>query len=338
MQTLHDKIQICRYLTVHNTLLIEYYNHKKRKQKSTIVSSFHKYLVALYPISKNELQMELYNTIAQLEYALSPLRDRDLKVGLVPTMGALHAGHLSLVKQCVSDNDVCVVSIFVNPTQFNNQEDLEKYPRDIEKDRLFLSEAGVDFIFAPTVHEVYPEPDTRQFDFGALDKVMEGKFRPGHFNGVAQVVSRLFDIVRPDKAYFGEKDFQQLAIIRAMKRQLNISVEIVPMPIVREASGLALSSRNERLTERQKEIAVNISSTLFESRKWNEALSVKETIDKVVEKLNAFDELNVEYFEIVDGNTLQPVQQWADSSYIVGCITVFCGEVRLIDNITYRNR
>ncbi len=337
MQTLHDKIQICRYLTVPNTLLIDYYKHKNEKQKSLIISSFHKYLVALYPISKNETEMELYNTVEQLQNTLNPLRDKGLKIGFVPTMGALHTGHLSLVKQCVLDNDICVVSVFVNPTQFNNKEDLDKYPRDIEKDRLFLSEAGVNFIFAPTVEEIYPEPDTRQFDFGQLDKVMEGKFRPGHFNGVAQVVSRLFSIVKPDKAYFGEKDFQQLAIIQLMERQLNLGVEIVPMPIVREKSGLALSSRNERLNDKQKKVAVNISSILFDSRKWKDTLSVNETIEKVVRDINSFEELNIEYFEIVDGNTLQPIKHWSDSTFAVGCIAVFCGEVRLIDNIIYQS-
>lgn len=281
--------------------------------------------------------MELYNTVNQLQQELKPLREKGLKIGFVPTMGALHSGHLSLVKQCVADNDICVVSVFVNPTQFNNLEDLEKYPRNIEKDSLFLAEAGVDFVFAPTEKEIYPEPDTRQFDFGQLDKVMEGKYRPGHFNGVAQVVSRLFDIVKPDNAYFGEKDFQQLAVIRAMVKQLNLDVNIVPMPIVRESSGLALSSRNERLSNSQKDLAVNISVTLIESKDWMKSLSVEEVTNKVVNNINSFDGLDVEYFEIVDGDTLQPIQEWSDSNYVVGCITVFCGEVRLIDNIIYKS-
>lgn len=281
--------------------------------------------------------MELYSTIEQLQKAIKPLKNKGLKIGFVPTMGALHSGHLSLVKQCVADNDVCVVSIFVNPTQFNNKEDLEKYPRDVEKDSLFLSEVGVDFIFAPTEREIYPEPDTRQFDFGLIDKVMEGRFRPGHFNGVAQVVSKLFDIVKPDKAYFGEKDFQQLAIIRAMVKQLGLGVEIVPMPIVRETSGLALSSRNERLSDKQKDVAVNISTALFDSKKNIGVLSVEEVKNKVVDKLNSIEELDVEYFEIVNGDNLQPIQRWSDSAFVVGCIAVFCGEIRLIDNITYQS-
>lgn len=257
-------------------------------------------------------------------------------VGLVPTMGALHKGHASLVKQAKADSDVCVVSIFVNPNQFNNKEDLEKYPRDVNKDALLLEKEGVDIIFAPTIEEVYPEPDTRQFDFGQLDKVMEGKFRPGHFNGVAQVVSRLFDMVKPDKAYFGEKDFQQLAIIRDMVKQLAMPVQIMPMPIVREASGLALSSRNERLSEAQKEVATNIYKTLLRSKtEWKNTLSVKETVDRVIEEINAIEGLEVEYFQIVDGDSLQDINSWSDSQYVVGCVTVFCGDVRLIDNIIY---
>lgn len=280
--------------------------------------------------------MDLKRTVGELQDALSSLRQQGKTIGFVPTMGALHEGHLSLVKQCIADNDICVVSVFVNPTQFNNKEDLEKYPRDIERDSRFLEQAGVDFLFAPTVDEVYPEPDTRQFDFGQIDKVMEGVHRPGHFNGVAQVVSRLFDIVKPQRAYFGEKDFQQLAIISAMVKQLGLPVQIMPMPILREASGLALSSRNERLTPVQKEEAVNISKTLFESRAWMNTCSVEETIDRVVKQINAFEELEVEYYEIVDGYTLQSITDWEQASYIVGCIAVYCGDVRLIDNIVYK--
>lgn len=283
--------------------------------------------------------MDLITTAKGMRDVVSALYAEGKTIGFVPTMGALHEGHLSLVKQCINDNDICVVSIFVNPTQFNNKEDLLKYPRDLERDCKYLEHADVDFVFAPTEEEIYPEPDTRQFDFGQLDKVMEGQHRPGHFNGVAQVVSRLFDIVKPTRAYFGEKDFQQLAIIREMVRQLNLNVRIVSMPIVREASGLALSSRNERLTSDQKVEAVNISKALFESR--NEMylkLTVKDTIDKVIEKINSFPYLRVEYFEIVDGNSLQPIYKWDESDYVVGCIAVYCGDVRLIDNIVYHTR
>lgn len=274
-------------------------------------------------------------TINDLQNAVSISKNERKTIGFVPTMGALHEGHISLVKKCREQNDVCIVSIFVNPTQFNNQTDLEKYPRTIDEDIKLLNYAGVDIVFVPSVQEIYPEPDNRQFDFGQLDKVMEGKFRPGHFNGVAQVVSRLFDIVKPDKAYFGEKDFQQLAIIRQMVRQLNIPVEIVPMPIRREDSGLAMSSRNQRLTEDQKKDAVNIYRVLSESKTLYNNKTVEELRFWVIENINKIASLEVEYFEIVDGNTLQQISDWKNTQYAVGCITVFCGEVRLIDNIIY---
>lgn len=281
--------------------------------------------------------MKAINTVAELRQSLKGLRSQGKTVGYVPTMGALHQGHLSLVKQCLADNDICIVSIFVNPTQFNNKEDLVKYPRDLERDCDLLKQTDDSIIvFAPTVEEVYPEPDTRQFDFGQLDKVMEGKFRPGHFNGVAQVVSRFFDIIKPDKAYLGEKDYQQLVIIRQMVSQLKLPVQIVAMPIVREQSGLALSSRNERLTENQRTIAINISKVLFESCQWIDKYSVKETIEKVQSAINSFEGMEVEYFEIVNGKTLQPVTDWEQCDCIVGCIAVFCGDVRLIDNVLYK--
>lgn len=281
--------------------------------------------------------MEIVTKRNSLQELVQSKKQAKLTVGFVPTMGALHAGHISLVKEAKKDCDVCVVSIFVNPTQFNNLEDLEKYPRTIERDAALLAEAGADIVFTPSVDEIYPEPDTRIFDFGTLDKVMEGEHRPGHFNGVAQVVSRLFDIVKPTKAYFGEKDFQQLAIIRAMVKQLSLDIEIMPMPILRESSGLALSSRNERLSAEQKEIATNIYKALKGSK--DECLgkeSVALTIEKVTEKINSIQPLRVEYFDIVDGYTLQSVKNWSDSEYIVGCIAVFCGDVRLIDNIVYK--
>ena len=279
--------------------------------------------------------MNLIKTVKELQDVVSSLHLQGKVIGLVPTMGALHEGHISLVKECIADCDICIVSIFVNPTQFNNKEDLVKYPRTLDRDCQYLEKAGVNIVFAPSEQEVYPEPDTRQFDFGQLDKVMEGLHRPGHFNGVAQVVSRLFYIVKPDKAYFGEKDFQQLAIIRQMVKELRLSVQIVPMPIIREDSGLALSSRNERLTEEQKEAAVKISEILFESQKVWTKYTVADLINLVTNRINEVDFLHVEYFEIVDGNTLQSIKKWTDSEYVVGCIAVYCGEVRLIDNITY---
>lgn len=281
--------------------------------------------------------MEIVAKTKDLQELVQLKKQAKKTIGFVPTMGALHAGHISLVKEAKKNNDICIVSVFVNPTQFNNLEDLEKYPRTIERDAALLAEAGANVVFTPTVEEIYPEPDTRQFDFGMLDKVMEGEHRPGHFNGVAQVVSRLFDIVRPDRAYFGEKDFQQLAIIREMVKQLSLAVEIMPMPILREVSGLALSSRNERLSAEEKEIATNIYKTLlFSSTEYFDKISVAQTIEIVSERINSFEPLRVEYFDIVDGYTLQSISDWNDSEYTVGCIAVFCGEVRLIDNIIYK--
>ena len=258
------------------------------------------------------------------------------KVGLVPTMGALHAGHASLVKRSVNENDVTVVSVFVNPTQFNDKNDLVKYPRTLEADCKLLEDCGATLVFAPSVEEMYPEPDTRQFSYAPLDTVMEGAFRPGHFNGVCQIVSKLFDAVKPHRAYFGEKDFQQLAIIREMVRQMKFDLEIVGCPIVREEDGLALSSRNARLSSDERENALNISRTLFKSRTFAATHAVSETQKMVEDAIAAAPGLRLEYFEIVDGNTLQKIGDWNETSYAVGCITVFCGEVRLIDNIKYK--
>jgi len=276
-------------------------------------------------------------SVSDIEKAISVQKNAGKTIGFVPTMGALHQGHVSLVKECCAQNDVCVVSVFVNPTQFNNKEDLEKYPRDIEKDLAILKSAGAGIVFVPTVKDIYPEPDTRQFNFDKLDKVMEGKFRPGHFNGVAQVVSRLFNIVKPDKAYFGEKDFQQLAIIRNMVTQLKLPVEIIAMPIIREENGLAMSSRNQRLSETQKREAAVIYKTLSTSKQFTKTWTVTETIEWVINEIEKANGLRVEYFEIVDGNSLQTISSWTETTYAVGCIAVFCGEIRLIDNITYYN-
>ena len=279
--------------------------------------------------------MKVIDNIKDLKFYLSEYKKDNKKIGFVPTMGALHAGHLSLVKKCISENDICVVSIFVNPTQFNDKHDLETYPRTLEQDCKLLEQAGCAVAFAPSVEEMYPEPDTRVFNLGPVAEVMEGPRRPGHFNGVAQVVSKLFYIVEPDNAYFGEKDFQQIAVIREMVRQLNLPVHIVDCPIQREADGLALSSRNTRLTPEQRQKAPVIARTLKESTTFVPAKSVQEVIDYVVNTINQVPEMEVEYFEIVDGNTMQPIQNWSDTTYPVGCITVYCGEVRLIDNIKY---
>ena len=282
--------------------------------------------------------MLVVSTVKELENALSAVCGKGGKTGLVPTMGALHEGHASLVKRSVAENDTTVVSVFVNPTQFNDKTDLANYPRTLEADCALLDSLGADIVFAPTVEEVYPEPDTRHFSFPPIDSVMEGARRPGHFNGVCQIVSKLFYMVKPDRAYFGEKDFQQIAVVRAMVKSLNIPVEICPCPIVREESGLALSSRNTLLTPEEKQTAVSISRTLFDSVDFSASHTVAETHDEVTGRLNAVEGLEVEYFQIVDGLTLQPVENWSDSDYIVGCITVYCGQrpVRLIDNIKYR--
>ncbi len=282
--------------------------------------------------------MELIKTSEVLKERVSDRRKQGHVIGFVPTMGALHEGHLSLVKKAGQECEVVVVSIFVNPTQFNDPQDLERYPRDLETDMDKLKATPCELLFVPSVEEVYPGPDTRVFDFGQLDKLMEGKHRPGHFNGVAQVVSRLFDMVKPDKAYFGQKDFQQLAIIREMVRQLNIGTEVVAGSIVREPDGLAMSSRNLLLTEKQRKSAPLIANTLFESCNFVDEKSVGEVQKIVIEKINSNPDLNVEYFEIVDGNTLQPVDNWTESDYIVGCIAVHAGEIRLIDNVVYKIR
>lgn len=279
--------------------------------------------------------MKIVKGIKELKgYLIDSKRDGN-RIGLVPTMGALHKGHLSLVERCVRENDICVVSVFVNPTQFNDKHDLETYPRTLEADCALLESAGCDFVFAPSVEEMYPEPDTRTFDFGTVMQVMEGAKRPGHFNGVAQVVSKLFYIVEPDNAYFGEKDFQQIAVIRAMVKQLQIPVQINACPIVREADGLALSSRNTRLTPALRQKAPLIARTLQESKQLAATKSVQEVIDYVVNTLNADPDLEVEYYEIVDGDSLVSIRDWRDTTYAVGCVTVYCGEVRLIDNIKY---
>ena len=279
--------------------------------------------------------MKIVSSIKELKGYLAEEKQNNKRIGLVPTMGALHDGHLSLVKRCVEENEVCVVSVFVNPTQFNDKHDLETYPRTLDKDCVLLESAGCDYVFAPSVEEMYPEQDTRTFDFGTVSQVMEGARRPGHFNGVAQIVSKLFYAVEPDKAYFGEKDFQQIAVIRAMVKQLAIPVDIQACPILREADGLALSSRNTRLTPEQRQKAPLIARTLKESITFAAGKSVRETIDYVIDTIDSDSVMRVEYYEIVDGHTLEAIQDWAETDYPVGCITVYCGEVRLIDNIKY---
>jgi pantoate--beta-alanine ligase len=284
--------------------------------------------------------MQIINTKQELTSQMAACVRQGKTIGFVPTMGALHAGHASLVKRACKENDVCVVSVFVNPTQFNNKEDLLKYPRNIAKDAELLADLGVHFVFAPSPEEMYNPEEMEQtfvFDFAGLDQVMEGKMRPGHFNGVVQVVSRLFDLVQPSRAYFGEKDFQQLAIIHHMVERSSMAerytnLQIIDCPIIREDSGLAMSSRNERLSQEEKETAVAISKTLFASKEWAKSANVKEVQQQVINTINSVEGLEVEYYEIVDKNTLQPTDNWDNA---VGCVTVYCGPVRLNDNIRY---
>ncbi len=280
--------------------------------------------------------MRVVKTISELKSLISGYKQENKTVGLVPTMGALHAGHKSLVDRARKENDIVVVSVFVNPTQFNNKQDLVTYPRTEERDCALLEAAGCDVVFMPAVEEVYPEPDNRQFDLGAVAEVMEGAHRPGHFNGVAQIVSKLFGFVEPDRAYFGEKDFQQIAVIRKMVQLEGFKLQIVACPIKREDDGLALSSRNVRLTAEQRQLAPNIYRVLKESCNFAKSHTVAETEKFVVDSLNALPQMEVEYYSIVDALTMQPVSDWADADSITGCITVYCGEVRLIDNIAYK--
>ncbi|MDG5800888.1 pantoate--beta-alanine ligase [Marinilabiliaceae bacterium ANBcel2] len=280
--------------------------------------------------------MQIIELSSKMSSVAQLLRKERKTTGFVPTMGALHKGHLSLVEEAKKQCDIVIVSIFVNPTQFNDKNDLKNYPRDTKKDIELLKEVGCELLFLPDVKQIYPEPDNRTYDFGNLDKVMEGYYRPGHFNGVAQVVSRLFDIVKPDKAFFGEKDYQQLAIIREMTRKLNYDIEIVGVPTIREDDGLAMSSRNMLLTKEQRKKSTVIARTLFESYNFAKSKSIEETINFVVEKIDNVSGFNTEYFEIVDGDTLQRVNSWDQSGYIAGCIAVYAGDIRLIDNVIYK--
>lgn len=282
--------------------------------------------------------MKLFRSVVELQNELFEVRKLGEKVGLVPTMGALHEGHASLVRRSVAENDVTVVSVFLNPTQFNDKKDLERYPRTLDADCKLLEECGANYVFAPSVSEMYPCEDKRQFDFPPVTTVMEGAKRPGHFNGVCQVVSRLFYIVRPNRAYFGEKDWQQIAVVKALVRYLNLNIQIVECETIREADGLAKSSRNTLLSADERQIAPKIYEALKESISFAKTHTLAETHDMVVNSINAVDGLDVEYFSIVDGNTLLDVHEWDDSAYVVGCITVYCGKtpIRLIDHITYK--
>ncbi len=277
--------------------------------------------------------MFIVHTVSELQQLLELARNQKKTIGFVPTMGALHFGHLALVRACKTQCDITVVSIFVNPTQFNNPNDLTNYPRTLKNDTEMLHALNTDIVFAPSEKEVYPEPDTRKFDFGAVERVMEGKFRPGHFNGVAQVVSRLFEIVQPDCAFFGEKDFQQLAIIRILVTELDYRPVIVPCPTVREPDGLAMSSRNTLLTQEQRDAAPLIYKTLSEAKEKVATTSVEEVKKWVTKTIDASRLLEVEYVEVINELTLQPVESWADAEHVRICVAVYARPVRLIDNI-----
>lgn len=283
---------------------------------------------------KIRIEMHVIEKKAEFAEYLAHCRASHKKVGFVPTMGALHEGHLSLVKRSVEECDVTVVSVFVNPTQFNDKNDLLNYPRCVEKDCKLLESVGCNAVFTPAVEEMYPEPDTRVFSFGTLDKVMEGEHRPGHFNGVAQVVSKLFDIVKPDKAYFGLKDFQQVAIIKAMVRQLGLKVEIVPCPIVREADGLAKSSRNMLLQPEYRAVAPTIHKTLYEATTMKSDMRPEQLCEWITKTIDATGLLKTEYVQIVDFDTLMPVSEF-EGHHAIACIAVWAGKVRLIDNIEF---
>lgn len=280
--------------------------------------------------------MKVVRTKAELELSLGQVRKSGGTIGLVPTMGALHRGHASLVRCAVQANDITVVSVFVNPTQFNDPLDLQHYPRTPESDINLLTTLGAQLVFMPTVAEMYPVPDTRQFDFGLLGQVMEGAHRPGHFNGVAQVVSKLFELVRPTRAYFGQKDFQQIAIVRRLVQMLDFDLQIVSCPIVREPDGLAVSSRNSLLTPQCRQSAPLIARTLFQARNLMTSSTVHELTDWVVEQINADANLRVEYFEIADADTLQRIDGWDQAERVVGCVVVHAGNVRLIDNVIFK--
>lgn len=282
--------------------------------------------------------MDIIRTVNNITEVCNIARQEGKTIGLVPTMGALHAGHVSLIERARKENDIVVVSVFVNPTQFNNPEDLRTYPRTEEADCEKLESAGVDYAFIPTVEEIYPVEDTRVFDLGPVADVMEGAMRPGHFNGVAQIVSRLFAMTNPTRAYFGEKDFQQIAVIRRMAEIEGFNeLEIIDCPIKREDDGLAMSSRNVRLTAQQRKVAPNIHKILVSSVGLSSTNTVNETIKYVVDEINSFEEMEVEYYQIVNPITMQPIDNWEDApdGIAVGCITVYLGNVRLIDNIKY---
>jgi len=277
--------------------------------------------------------MKITKTIQETKETIKRVKSQGLSTGFVPTMGALHKGHLELIRRAKTENDFVSCSIFVNPIQFNKKADLKNYPRTIEDDINKLKELGCDLVFNPSVEEMYPEPDNTKYDFGNLEKVMEGKHRPGHFNGVAVVVKKLFNIIEPDKSYFGEKDFQQLAIIKALTKKLNLAVEIVPCPTIRELDGLAMSSRNSRLIPDEREIAPMIYHALKNVSKTASEKSINELKKNFNENIAKYPKMKIEYFEISNIDDLSPVKEFKKGGKYVACTAVFLGNVRLIDNI-----
>jgi pantoate--beta-alanine ligase len=281
--------------------------------------------------------MKLFHTISETSAFIADLKHQGKRIGLVPTMGALHEGHLTLVRRAGKENDCVIVSIFVNPIQFNNPEDLDKYPRTLDSDLALLKEAGCDMVFVPSEKEMYPEPVREVIDFGELDKVMEGRFRPGHFNGVAIVVRRLFEIIHADNAYFGEKDFQQLTIIKKFVNDLALSVRIIPCPIIREPDGLAMSSRNQRLLPEERAVAPFVYACLQKAAESYSFFTPEGVIQMIREDFEQNPMFRVEYVEIVDMESLLPIIDWNESKQVIVCVAVYLGHVRLIDNmILYR--
>lgn len=282
------------------------------------------------------VMMQVIDNKITLQKEISDWKALGLRIGFVPTMGALHAGHLALVEKARRENDKVVVSIFVNPTQFNNPEDLKNYPRTLDSDLKLLEPIGADLVFAPSVNEMYPEghmPEVPGIDLGTLDQVMEASHRPGHFQGVMQVVANLFRVVQPDVAYFGEKDFQQLAVIRTMTRQLNLPVSIIGCPTVRENDGLAMSSRNTLLSPEERKEATTISKALFYIRDNWQSKPVDVLISHAISMIEKNGIMKVEYVSAADSDTLEPVKEWSDTTSIRVCTAVRLGKVRLIDNI-----
>ncbi len=277
--------------------------------------------------------MKVFNFIVDIQRFVEEKHNSGLKIGFVPTMGALHEGHISLINRAKKDNDIVVCSVFVNPIQFNNPTDLEKYPRTPEKDIAKLEQAGCDAVFMPTAEEMYPNKVEDHYDFGDIEHVMEGACRPGHFNGVAIVVRKLFEIVNPDRAYFGEKDFQQLAIIKKMVQNLNMNLEIVPCPIIRENDGLAMSSRNVRLNESERAIAPKIFATLNDSITKKDVMSPAEMKNYALKKYAEIKEFEVEYVEITDETNLKSLENWNECEHARIFVALQLGPVRLIDNV-----